>query len=203
MSFGSLGTWPNRGYGRDSSAVRPCGMHEAGGAGRQGGRARAAERRVVLCARPSGPAPVLDSDSWRTRAGARWVQRRRKHVPPALSAWSAGSYAGTLRCRARCAGRGVQACTPLQQHQAVPQRCVARRLSVISERLKWIIADLVGRLNGSRTESERARLATHAAGVPYGSWTTGQHPVGGARPCDRPELVRYHPVLGPWDVRLS
>jgi hypothetical protein len=30
------GTLPNRGYGRDSSAVRPCGMHEAGGAGRQG-----------------------------------------------------------------------------------------------------------------------------------------------------------------------
>jgi len=31
---------------------------------------------------------------------------------------------------------------PLQQQQAVPQRFVARRLSVISEWLKWIIADL-------------------------------------------------------------
>ena len=30
-------------------------------------------------------------------------------------------------------------------------------------------------------------------------WLLGQRPVGGARP----ELVRYHLFLGPWDVHLS
>jgi len=30
-------------------------------------------------------------------------------------------------------------------------------------------------------------------------WLPGQRPVGGARP----ELVRYHLFLDPWDVRLS
>ena len=35
-AFVGPGTSPNRGHGRDSSAVCLCGMHEAGGAGWRG-----------------------------------------------------------------------------------------------------------------------------------------------------------------------
>ena len=140
---------------RMAAIPAPCARVECMRPAAQGGRARVAERRAVLSARPSGPALALVG-----RAGARGVQSRRKCVPRApvrVASWYA-MVPGEVNYFPVGA---PAACTlwhwPLWEQQAVPQCCVARRLSAMSEWLKWIIAYL-GTLDGAQN-SKRAGSA--------------------------------------------
>ena len=113
----------------------PCARVERMMPAAQAGGTRAAEQRAVLPARPSGPAPVLG-----TRAGARGVQSRRKRVPRPPEAWSCWRAAepGELSCPSvACTylGNGLASLASTLFHGAVGPSS----LSVMSERLKWII----------------------------------------------------------------
>ena len=118
----------------------PCARVERMMPAAQAGGTRAAEQRAVLPARPSGPAPVLGDAGRRSR-----VQSRRKRVPRPPEAWNRVSCParlelGELSCPSvACThlGNGLASLASTLFHGAVGPSTSG--LSVISERLKWII----------------------------------------------------------------
>ena len=110
----------------------PCARVERMMPAAQAGGTRAAEQRAVLPARPSGPAPVL-GDAGRRSRGAK---------SPKTRSASAGSVVllarGELSCPSvACTylGNGLASLASTLFHGAVGPSS----LSVMSERLKWII----------------------------------------------------------------